>query len=112
MTLVSQMENIKMKEDLANLSPQRDENILELVSHLNSKGYVLDEEVKTGTILLKQWNEKYTKELRNFGYKGGKIIPTGHYYPNHGQVYVLIDIDKIEFSETKAICDRWVLQNN
>ena len=54
MTLISQMENIKMKEDLANLSPQSDENILELVNHLNSKGYVLDEEVKTGTTLLKQ----------------------------------------------------------
>ncbi|ATA91949.1 hypothetical protein CGC56_07095 [Capnocytophaga canimorsus] len=74
---------------------------------LQLKGYFNDE-MCLGSVVI----EHHDRELINFlkekmGYQGD-LVSRGYFYPQHGAVYYIFDINKLSEEEAKRITDEWV----
>jgi len=85
-------------------------SILALINKLNLDGIFSDEDegIYLVSPSMEKWCESCTDYLQRNGYNGGTLEVSGHFFPNHGAIYVIFDTTRHEHKSAREYMDKIV----
>lgn len=90
------------------IEPQTILNIHNSYALFLKDGYLNDENSKLGSWLLEYNTHLIDQEYRKLGYHGEKLSCRGHYYPQYGAVYWIIDTEIYSDQDGRELTDKYV----
>lgn len=74
------------------------ELVKKVVKHLNNLGIVSDEgKYGLPSTWIERWSDAWTDYLKEYGYEGGPLFPTGKYFHGYGAIYGLYNTVGINY---------------